>query len=329
MIISTIFRNRTTQKILRVVVPLAFWLGAWQLAAIWVDTVYTPGHGALLLPSPLQVWERLAALAARPSFWRTAAVSLGRIFGGFALGAAVGTLLAVITSALSWADWLFRPMVKVIRAVPVASFIVLVLLWASTGRVPAIVSGLMVLPVLWGNVCKGISQTDGQLLEAARAYRFGRWKTLRLVYVPSVLPYFASGCATGLGLAWKAGVAAEVLCQPRLAIGTQVYRAKITLETPDLFAWTAVVIALSFLLEYALGLLFRRHGAAAGPGPRPGLRRRALPAGRALHRRGRRPGGPHPGAGTGPGRAGAPVQPRGGDRRPLRPGDPPRRTAPP
>ena len=228
MIISTIFRNRTTQKILRVVVPLAFWLGAWQLAAIWVDTVYTPGHGALLLPSPLLVWERLAALA-----------------------------------ALSWADWLFRPMVKVIRAVPVASFIVLVLLWASTGRVPAIVSGLMVLPVLWGNVCKGISQTDGQLLEAARAYRFGRWKTLRLVYVPSVLPYFASGCATGLGLAWKAGVAAEVLCQPRLAIGTQVYRAKITLETPDLFAWTAVVIVLSFLLEYALGLLFRRLGKGA------------------------------------------------------------------
>lgn len=86
--------------------PLAFWLGAWQLAAIWVDTVYTPGHGALLLPSPLLVWERLAALAARPSFWRTAAVSLGRIFGGFALGAAAGTLLAVITSALSWADWL-------------------------------------------------------------------------------------------------------------------------------------------------------------------------------------------------------------------------------
>ena len=119
-------------------------------------------------------------------------MSLGRIFGGFALGAAAGTLLAVITSALSWADWLFRPMVKVIRAVPVASFIVLVLLWASTGRVPAIVSGLMVLPVLWGNVCKGISQTDGQLLEAARAYRFGRWKTLRLVYVPSVLPSISS-----------------------------------------------------------------------------------------------------------------------------------------
>ena len=252
-------RSKFPKKFIAALLPPAFWLGAWQLAAIWVDTVYTPGHGALLLPSPLLVWERLAALAARPSFWRTAAVSLGRIFGGFALGAAAGTLLAVITSALSW----FRPMVKVIRAVPVASFIVLVLLWASTGRVPAIVSGLMVLPVLWGNVCKGISQTDGQLLEAARAYRFGRWKTLRLVYVPSVLPYFASGCATGLGLAWKAGIAAEVLCLPKTAIGTQIFNSKRYLETPDLFAWTAVVIVLSFLLEYALGLLFRRLGKGA------------------------------------------------------------------
>ena len=95
---------------------------------------------------------------------------------------------------------------------------------------------------------------------AARPSPFGRGKTLRLIYLPSVRPYFVSGCATGLGLAWKAGVAAEVLCQPKLAIGTQLYRAKITLETPDLFAWTAVVIVLSFVLEYALGILFRRLG---------------------------------------------------------------------
>lgn len=242
--------------------PLAFWLGVWQLAAFLVDLAWE-GRGALLLPGPLLVGERLLALVGQSAFWQTAAVSLGRIFAGFALGAAVGTAIAVLTAAFPWADWVLSPAVRVVRAVPVASFIVLVLLWAPTGRVPSVVSGLMVLPVVWGNVGKGISQTDPLLLEAARAYRFGRGKTLRLVYAPSVLPYFASGCATGLGLAWKAGVAAEVLCQPRWAIGTQLYRAKISLETADLFAWTAVVIALSFLLEHALGLLFRRLGKGA------------------------------------------------------------------
>ena len=258
---SATTRNQTARKLLRVVIPLAFWLGVWQLAALWVDTAYQPGRGALLLPGPLLVAGRLWALMGEAAFWQAAGVSLGRIFGGFALGAAGGALLAVLTAALPWADWLFGPAVKVVRAVPVASFIVLVLLWApTTGAVPGIVSALMVLPVVWGNVARGIGETDPLLLEAARAYRFGRGKTLRLVYAPSVLPYFASGCATALGLAWKAGVAAEVLCQPRLAIGTRLYKAKITLETPDVFAWTLVVIALSFLLEAVLGTALRRLG---------------------------------------------------------------------
>lgn len=255
---STTSRNKN--KILRVVIPLAFWLGVWQLGTVFMDW-RTGGYGSLLLPGPGEVAGRLIALAVEPAFWQAAGMSLVRIFAGFALGAVIGTAAAVATAAFAPADWVLTPAVKVVRAVPVASFIVLVLLWApTTGVVPAIVSALMVLPVLWGNVGKGISQTDPQLLELAKAYRFGRAKTLRLIYIPSVLPYFASGCATALGLAWKAGVAAEVLCLPALAIGTKLYRAKITMETPDLFAWTVTVVVLSFVLERAVGALLRRMG---------------------------------------------------------------------
>ena len=260
MIISTTSPKRRGTKLLRAAVPLAFWLGVWQLAAFLLD-VRTGGHGEILLPAPLAVVQRLGVLMGQGAFWLAAGVSLGRIFVGFLWGTAVGTAAAVAAALLAPADWVLSPAIKVVRAVPVASFIVLVLLWApTTSMVPVIVAGLMVLPVLWGNVGKGIVQTDLKLLEAAKVYRFGRGKTLRLVYLPSVLPYFASGCATALGLAWKAGVAAEVLCQPKPAIGTQLHRARITLETPDLFAWTLVVVALSFLLEYALGILFRRLG---------------------------------------------------------------------
>ena len=260
---STTSRNKRPNKILRVVIPLAFWLGVWQLGALFMDW-RTAGHGSLLLPGPLEVAVRLWALMREGPFWQAAGMSLGRIFAGFLLGAALGTLTAAATAAWAPAEWVLSPAVKVVRAVPVASFIVLVLLWApAAGWVPAIVAALMVLPVLWGNVTRGVAETDPNLLELARAYRFGRGKTLALVYIPSVRPYFASGCATALGLAWKAGVAAEVLCLPRLAIGTRLYRAKITLETPDLFAWTVTVVVLSFLLERALGALLRRWGRGA------------------------------------------------------------------
>lgn len=244
------------RRIGRVLLPVLFWLGVWQLAAAAVGQ-------ELLLPGPAAVGRRLLELAAGAVFWQTALASLLRIFGGLLLGVALGALLAGLTAWVPLLDWVLTPAVKVVRATPVASFILLVYLWVERGRVPGLISALMVLPVVWGNVTRGIAETDPRLLELARAYGFGRGRTLRRIYIPSVLPYFASGCRTALGLAWKAGVAAEVLCQPRLAIGTQVYRAKITLETPDLFAWTAVVIALSFLLEYALGLLFRRLGRGA------------------------------------------------------------------
>ena len=118
----------------------------------------------------------------------------------------------------------------------------------------------MVVPVVWGNLSRGIRETDAQLLELARAYRFSKWKTVKLIYLPCLRPYFASAITTATGLAWKSGVAAEVLCLPSSAMGTQIFNTKYFLEIPDLFAWTAVVVTLSLLLEKLLRTLLGRKG---------------------------------------------------------------------
>ena len=238
-------------RVLRILLPLAFWLLIWQLAALGVGK-------PLLLPGPGAVLHTLTQLLPTGTFWRIALTSLGRIVLGFLGGVLAGSALAALTAALPLADWILSPAVRLIRAVPVASFILLVLLWVPTGRVSVLIAGLMVLPVLWGAVGQGIRSVDPLLLEAARAYRFSRRRQLGLVYLPSLLPHFAGGCRTALGLAWKAGVAAEVLCVPRVAIGTQVYYAKLYLETESLFAWTAVVAVLSLGLEKGLDLLLAR-----------------------------------------------------------------------
>lgn len=244
------------KMIKNIVIPLAFWLIVWQVVSVIVGK-------ELLLPGPWTVAVRLAGLVVTADFWHATGLTLLRIFVGMAVGAVLGAVIAVLTCASRWCERILAPLVKVIRATPVASFILLVLLWVSTGRVPGVISALMVLPVVWGNVSKGIRETDKKLLEMAKAYRFGRGKTVKLVYVPSVAPYFSAGVETGLGLAWKAGVAAEVLCYPKWAIGAEIYHARLNFETADLFAWTLVVIVLSFLVEIALVKLLRkavRHG---------------------------------------------------------------------
>ncbi len=235
------------------ILALAFWLGVWALLAMAVDR-------ELLLPGPAVVARRLVALAGKASFWRTTAVSLLRIVCGAVLGVAAGTLLAAGTDRYSLLDALFAPLLTVIRATPVASFILLVLIWVGRDILPCVIVFLMVLPVVWANVSAGLRSADERLLEVARVYGFSRWKRTKLIYVPSVAPYFLSACRACLGLAWKSGVAAEVLTVPARSIGRELYEAKLYLDTADLFAWTAVVVLCSLLIENLLDAGFARLG---------------------------------------------------------------------
>lgn len=244
------------ERLLKLLLPAAFWLAVWWGGSAWVGQ-------ELLLPAPWAVLKRFGELAVTAKFWRSALTSLLRIFCGTLGGTALGTLCALGTTQCRVLDWVLSPAIRLVRATPVASFIILVLLWVKTGMVPGVISGLMVLPVLWEAVSNGVRQTDPQLLELARAYRFSHKKCLRYVYFPAVLPYFNTGLCTAIGLAWKSGVAAEVLCLPKAAIGTQVYYSKIYLESPSLFAWTAVVILLSLLLERLARRLLRGKGGRA------------------------------------------------------------------
>ncbi len=243
---STLSLSKITHnKIFRSAAAAAFWLAVWWAAAAYVDK-------ELLIPTPLAVAKSLAQLAVTADFWLAALYSLLRIFLGALAGVILGASLAAATTRFDIADMIFSPAMRVVRTVPVASFIILVLLWVKKSYVPAVISCLMVLPVMWESVCAGIRSADPQLLEMSRAYRMSKVRVIRYIYLPAVKPRFSAGIRTCIGLAWKSGVAAEVLCLPKLAVGTQVYYSKIYLETPALFAWTITVIVLSLLLEKAV-----------------------------------------------------------------------------
>ena len=221
---------------------VAVWLLLWQLASMAVGL-------PLLLPSPFAVLLRLGQLCTGADFWLTVASSLLRILLGFLLGVLFGTALAGLCWRFRLIDALARPLLGVLKSTPVASFIILALVWVKTTWLATVISFIMVLPLIYANVREGIDSADRQLLEMAQVFRLSRRKTFRYCYLPAILPFFLSAISSALGFAWKSGIAAEVLGRPARAIGSQIYDSKIYLETPDLFAWTLVVILLSVLLE--------------------------------------------------------------------------------
>lgn len=233
---------RWVSRLLGTLLILAFWVGLWLILA------YRIGE-PLLLPSPAAVLRRLRELAVTAAFWQTLVTSLGRILAGILIGYASGVLLAVLTHFFPPLYRLFYPFITVVRATPVASFVLLLFLWIGQDALPICISVLIVLPVVWANLHEALGSVDRELLEMARLFRFSPLRRLRRIYLPSLLPSLVASCRSSVGLAWKAGIAAEVLVVPLLSIGRHIYESKLYLETTDLFAWTLTVILLSLLLE--------------------------------------------------------------------------------
>ena len=226
---------------------VALWLLVWQGGSVALAAAYP--HGGLLLASPVQAALRLLELLPSSAFWRAVGNSSLRIFGGFLLSCALALLLASLAAGRPWLRDLLAPPVAVVKAVPVASFIILALVWLDAEALSLFISALMVFPPVYLNVLEGLRQTDPKLLELARVYRIPFRRRVWGVYLPQVLPYFRSAASLALGLCWKAGAAAEVIGLPEGTIGERLYTAKVYYQTPDLFAWTAVILALSAVFE--------------------------------------------------------------------------------
>ena len=247
-------------KLLRVLQGIAvavFWLVVWAVVCYFVNLKLL-----LPLPYPWDVAVALWRLMGETSFWLVVGTSLLRIVLGFVIALVLGVVLAMLTTRFSILHAVLSPVLSVVRAAPVASFIFVAFLWVQAEEMPAFIAFLMVVPLVWENVRQGILHTDRNLLEMAKVFRLSRIERLRHIRLPAVRPYLQAAVSTGFGFAWKAGVAAEILCWPKDSIGYYIAAAKNLVETADVFAWTAVVVALSVLLEWLLRWLTTRREVA-------------------------------------------------------------------
>lgn len=223
----------------------------WQLASLFVGS-------KLLLVSPVDVVVRLFGLVREDGFFSTVGFSLSRIALGFFGGLFCGIVLALLAGRLKIAETLLWPYMITVKSVPVASIVVIALVWISAKNISALISFLMVLPIVYTNILEGIRSVDRKMLEMSSVFGMSFLKRLRFIWLPSIKPFAVSGCRIAIGLAWKSGVAAELIGYPKGSIGEELYYSKLFLSTADLFAWTVVIIILSLTFEKLFVFLLKK-----------------------------------------------------------------------
>lgn len=235
-------KNKTLKNILKVIAIVSFWMMLWQI-------LYKLTNQNLIIPSPLATILNFLNLCHQKYFWECIFYTNIRVVCGFLLGIMSGIILAIACKFSFTAKTLITPAINTIKSTPVASFIVIALLWFNTSNVPIFTSFLIVLPAIFENTIQGICSIDPKLIDLAKIYRIKTKDKLTKIFIPDILPYFVAACNSSLGFAWKAAVAAEVIAGTKFSIGKQIYNSKLYLETENLFAWTVSTVLFSIILE--------------------------------------------------------------------------------
>lgn len=229
-------------KEIRIINILIFWILIWELSSLFINN-------SLLLPSPLEVLKVLISLVKKVYFWKSVFNSVLRVVIGISLSIGIGILTGITAAINKFIEELLEPLIVCIKATPVMSIIILALVWFRASNVVIFTSILTCFPIIYTNVLEGIKSVDINLIQMASVYKVKNKYIIKDIYLPSIKHYIVSGVLMCLGMGWKVSVASEVLSIPKYSIGENLLNAKSTLETAELFAWTIVIVMLSFIFE--------------------------------------------------------------------------------
>lgn len=239
------------KKTASVISVILFWISVWWIISLLVNDSY-------LLPSPKDTTIALIELFSQKFFYTVVFLSLIRVLAGLIFGIVAGTLLAFCCNKLLILRSLVTPIISILKAMPVATFILLLWITLRGSALTVFIGFIMVMPIIFQNVLAGLDSIDKELIEVTRVFKFTLSKKLKILVFPSLRSYLFPAIITSVGLAFKSQIAAEIIAYTKNSIGQYIYDANYGLNTDVVFAWAVVIVSFSITLEAACRLLLRR-----------------------------------------------------------------------
>ena len=249
--LEKLFKNKKFCFILYLIFSIFAWLLIWDLGARILDLKF-------IFPGPIKTLKTLSHLWITSTYWKTILLSMLRIFLGLILGVLFGIAFALLYQFVPFLKNFISIGMTVAKSTPVASIILVFWVVVGSKNLPTLIALLMVAPIIWQNLCDAFSSIDLNLKEVCDVFELSNKKRLKLLILPQLIKYFVPAFLTSIGLAWKAGIAAEIIAYTKNSIGKNIFDSKNYFEGDVMLAWTFSVVILSLLFEYFTKYFLRR-----------------------------------------------------------------------
>lgn len=241
---SIIVQNK--YKILSLVVILIL----WQILSI----IYSP----IVIPSIDDVMIALKNIFIEQKLRAEILITIKRLSIALSISVVSGVILGIAGGCDSKIKGFIMPIVNIVQSVPPISWLVLALIWFGLdGKASIFIAAVSTVPLIIINIIEGVSNIDSKLIEMGKMYKFSRWKMIKKVVVPSIIPYFEAALKLAIGSGCKVIVMGEVLSTSN-GIGGQLTNARLNIETEYIFAWTIIIVLMFYLSNKLLTYLFEK-----------------------------------------------------------------------
>lgn len=224
------------------------------LLIIWEIIARIINHPELF-PSVIQLLQTLFLQLISVSFYQSVGVTVLRGLTGITISVLAAIVFAFLFARNKWLYELFRPVLAIMRSIPVISFILLALIFLHVETIPLIIAFLVMFPLLTENLTKGMLNFRPGFNALSQAFLIKGRNRLFHIYYPQLKPFVFSGLASAMGFGWRAIIMGEVLAQSSFGIGSEMKRAQTFIDVPELLTWTMVAIIISFLFDKGISKL--------------------------------------------------------------------------
>jgi len=239
------------KSLLRGVVMPVLMLAVWE--AVCRGGLVSP----IMLPSPSAITIKWVEWLRSGELLVDVLGSLGRVTGGFLIGAALALPLGLFMGSSPRIYEYFNPFIQVLRPIPPIAWIPMSILWFGLGNPPAIflISLGAFFPVLM-NTIAGVQNVDGIYLRAARNLGAGRGTMFRRVILPAATPYILAGIRIGIGTAFIVVIVSEMIAVNN-GLGYRILEAREFMWSDKIIAGMITIGLLGLAIDQGMNAINR------------------------------------------------------------------------